>query len=111
MLEEPAMFKPLSFSSEFAIIRQYSGRSIGHAQLQVKSIDQAVQFYHMSMVYIDTGQAKSNCLAGRCNGIQTSILWFPRVAKQSYSVQVFVKENIFLLVFLNYHVQYFMFDP
>ena len=50
MLEEPAMFKPLSYSSEFVIIRQYSWRSIDHAWLQVKSIDQAVQIYYMSML-------------------------------------------------------------
>ena len=47
MLEEPAMFKPLSYSSEFVSIRL-----IGHAWLQVKSIDQAVQFYYMSMADI-----------------------------------------------------------
>ena len=50
MLEEPAMFKTLSYSSVFVSIHQYSWRSIGHAWLKVKSIDQAVQFYYMSMV-------------------------------------------------------------
>ena len=45
MLEEPAMFKPLSYSSEFFSIRQPYLFCTDNASLQEKTYEQAVQMY------------------------------------------------------------------
>ena len=45
MLEEPAMFKPLSYSSEFVSIRQLLMLSTDNASFKAKTYEQAVQIY------------------------------------------------------------------
>ena len=45
MLEEPAMFKPLSYSSEFVSIRQSFVLSTDNASFKAKTYEQAVQIY------------------------------------------------------------------
>ena len=45
MFEEPAMFKPLSYSSEFVSIRQLLMLSTDNASFKAKTYEQAVQIY------------------------------------------------------------------
>ena len=45
MLEEPAMFKPLSYSSEFVSIRQPLVLSTDNASFKAKTYEQAVEIY------------------------------------------------------------------
>ena len=50
MLEEPAMFKPLSYSSEFVIIRQLLMLSTDNASFKAKNIRAGSPDLFMSMV-------------------------------------------------------------
>ena len=62
MLEEPAMFKPLSYSS----IRHYSSVFVTFNWPRMtsgKKIDQAVQFYYMSMTRKSISRTQLNTKA------------------------------------------------
>ena len=62
MLEEPAMFKPLSYSSEFVSIRQPFVLSTDNANFQAKNIRAGSPDLFMSMVKCVKYFPKHNCL-------------------------------------------------
>ena len=65
MLEEPAMFKPLSYSSEFVIIRQLLMLSTDNASFKAKNIRAGSPDLFMSM---PTTDCKKNTNIGRYSG-------------------------------------------
>ena len=66
MLEEPAMFKPLSYSPEFVSTRQLLILTTDNASFQAKNIRAGSPDLFMSMIVMPEPAKSQSPLPGRC---------------------------------------------